>query len=265
MSTQATRVWYQSMTPLELLPNYADSLRRHAKLVCPDLEVTVNGASNKWFEQHMPGQVFKYPYAKHVIQSEIIGICRRAQEQGYDVLVLGSFSEPFLAEIRSILDIPVVSMAESSLLVACSLAETFSLVGLSAGQITRLGHVVHRHSLDGRVREITSLTRPVHEADLDKAFHDPASIIEDFMAAARKASAAGADVIIPAEGVLNELLFWNKVREVDGSTVLDCAGLSLLYARMMVDMKRTLGVGVGRRWAYPKLPAEMLQMLDRVR
>lgn len=119
-----TRIWYQSMSPLGRLPNYKDSLQRHAQRVCQDgVEVSVNGASEKWFGAHMPGQIYRYAYAKHLIQNEIIGVCRRAEAQGYDAVILGSFSEPFLGEIRSVLNIPVVGMAESAMLLACSMAE----------------------------------------------------------------------------------------------------------------------------------------------
>ena len=45
----------------------------------------------------------------------------KAEREGYDAFVLGSFSEPFLREIRSAVDIPVASVVESSVLVGCSL------------------------------------------------------------------------------------------------------------------------------------------------
>jgi allantoin racemase len=258
-----TRIWYQSMTPLGRLPNYKDCLQRHAERVCQDgVEISVNGASEKWFAAHMPGQIFRYAYAKHVIQGEIIGICRGAEAQGYDAVILGSFSEPYLVEIRSVLSIPVISMAESSMLLACSMAEQFSLVALSPSQVGRLRHVVERHGLGERMREIVTLAHPVHEKELDDAFAKPKAIIDDFSAAAKRAVDAGADVVIPAEGVLNEVIFWNEVKSIDSATVLDSVGASLLFAELMVNMKRKLGLGVGRRWAYAMPPADVMKALD---
>lgn len=257
------RFWYQSMTSLTHLPNYKDALQRHAKRVCQDgVEVSVNGISDKWFDSHMPTEMYRYVYAKHVIQGEVIGVCRRAEEQGYDAVILGSFSEPFLGEIRSLLNIPVVGMAESAMLLACSMGEQFSLVALNSAQLVRLRPVIERHGLGARMREMVTLSSPINERKLDDALKESKPVIDDFCAAARKAVDAGADVVIPAEGVLNEVMFWNDVKSIEGATVLDAVGASLLYAELMVNMKRKTGLGVGRRWAYTQPPADVLKVLD---
>lgn len=258
-----TRIWYQSMTDLGRLPNYRDALQRHVKLACQDdTEVSINGVPEKWFTGYLPAQMYRYAYAKHRIGHEIIGIARAAEAQGCDALILGSFSEPFLAEIRSLLNIPVISMAESAMLLACSMAERFSLVALGPGQLVRLRHVIERHGLGSRMGELATLSHPVHEKELDAAFSNPGAVIEDFRTSARRAVDAGADVVIAAEGVLNEVLFWNNVKSIEGATVLDAVGACLLYAELMVSMKRKLGLGAGRRWAYALPPADVLKILD---
>ena len=83
-----------------------------------------------------------------------------------------------------------------------------------------------------------------------------------FRSTAQMAVDAGADVIIAAEGVLNEVMFWNDVKSIDGATVLDAVGASFLFAEMMVNMKRKMGLGVGRRWAYAIPPKDVLDALD---
>src|SRR3546814_9928015 len=114
------KIWYQSMAPLGHLPRYVQALSQHAREVCGDeVAVTFNGASDHWYDVRTPAEMLRYPYVKHVIQREAIDFCRRAEAEEHDAVVLGSFSEPFLAEIRSILRIPVVSMPESALLTAC--------------------------------------------------------------------------------------------------------------------------------------------------
>src|SRR5689334_16261621 len=131
MSTK-TRIWYQSMTPFGHLPNYVSALKAHAEKVCsPGVEIRFNGLPEKWFSDHMPGEIFKYAYVKHVIQNEMIDVCRRAEQDGFDAIILGSFGASFLTEIRSVCSVPVVSMAESVLLVSCSLAESITVVCLA--------------------------------------------------------------------------------------------------------------------------------------
>lgn len=258
-----TRIWYQSMAPLGHLPRYVEFLKRHARQVCEeDTQVTLRGASEHWYGTRTPAELLQYPYVKHVIQREAIDFCRQAQDDGFDAVILGSFSEPFLAEIRSMLEVPVVSMPESALLVACSLAERFALVALGPAGVKRVGAMVRRHGLGERVSEITPLMRPVTEAELEAAFTAPDQVLADFTTVARQVVANGADLVIPAEGVISELLFWNGVRTIDGATVMDCVGNALAYAEMLVRLKRRCGMGVGRRWAYCTPPHDLLALVE---
>lgn len=258
------RIWYQSLSPLGRFPNYADAIRRHAiKVLGDSAAVHLNGASGHWYANHLPSEVLKYPYAKHVIQMEAIDLCRRAESEGYDAVILGSFSEPFLSEIRSLLDIPVISMAETSMLVACSLATQFAMVVVTPAQAIRLREIVKRHSMLPRVTAFLPLAGKVSEADLEAAIASPALLAENFTAVARQAALDGAGVVIPAEGLLAEALFWHGVHEVDGATIMDCVGASFLHAEMLIKLRRKSGVSVGRRGAYAKPPADVLAVLDR--
>jgi Asp/Glu/hydantoin racemase len=255
----STRIWYQSMAPLGGLDKYVEALNRHAQRVCSaDVTVRLNGASDRHYRGRAPTDVLKYPYAKHVIQGEAIELCQRAQREGFDAVILGSFSEPFLLEIRSILDIPVVSMPEATLLVACSLAEQFALISLTQASARRVRQLVRRHGLEGRVSGYHALSKPFNETELNAAFDVPAGLIEDFTAVAEQAVKAGADLVIPAEGVLNEVLFAHGPRVIADATVMDCVGSALLYAELLVNLSKRAGIGVGRRWAYAKPPADLL-------
>lgn len=250
------------MAPLGSLPGYVDALKRHAKRACSaEVEVFFNGASDAPYGGLPPADVLKYPYAKLVIQAELIEFCRRAEREGFDAVILGSFSEPFLPEIRSLLEIPVVSMPEAAMFAACSLAEQFALVALGPEGARRVRATVRRHGLESRVSGIYSLGKPVTESDLEVAFKAPSLVIDNFKEAAEQAVKAGADAIIPAEGVLNEVLFANGVHVISKATVMDCVGAALLYAEFLTGMKKRLGMGVGRRWTYAKPPADLLEQI----
>lgn len=256
------RLWYQSMAPIAQLGRYVDALNAHAAAACsPGVEVVLNGAGAPTYASGTPQELLRYPYAKHVLGQEAIEHALRAEREGFDAFILGSFSEPFLLEIRSLLDIPVVSMPEAALLLSCSLAERIGLVALGPGAALRLRRTVERHGLAGRVSGIHSFAKPWDEAELEAAFDDPAPLIAAFTETARHAVAAGADAIIPAEGVLNEVLFANAVRRIGDAAVMDCVGAALLQAEMMVAARRRLGLGVGRRWSYPKPPPGILAAL----
>jgi Asp/Glu/hydantoin racemase len=256
------RFWYQSAAPIRGLPHYRAALAKHARLALPDgPEVAFHGVREERYHGRLPAELHRYPYAKFVLQMDFIEFALQAEREGCEAFIVGSFSEPFLAETRSVVDIPVASLAEASLLAACSLAENFALISLNPGYARRLRGVVRRHGLESRLVDARATSTPHDEATVDAAFASPGELIDDFSAVAASLVEAGADVIIPAEGLLSELLHENGIKSVHGATVLDCVGVALLHADMMVKLKRTLGVGVGRRWAYARPPADMLREL----
>lgn len=253
------RIWYQSMAPLYSLGAYVEALEAHAaKVASEGTEVVFNGASERFYGKLQPQDVVKYPYAKHVVQREALEFCWQAEQQGFDAVILGSFSEPFLVEARALVDIPVISMPESTLLASCSLAPAFALVTLSAKSAVRNRALVARHKLEGRVSGYYPMPSAWGEAELDEALREPAKLVADFEVSAAAAVAAGADLLIPAEGVFNEVLFKNGIARFQDTPVMDCVGAALLAAEMLVNLRRRAGISVGRQWAYAKPGAEML-------
>jgi len=260
------RIWYQSAAQLSSLTTYQASLQKLAAKVCSaDVEVFFNGVTEERYEGRLPAEVLKYTYAKLVLPSETIDFARRAEREGYDAFIVGSFSEPFLPEIRSMVEIPVVSLPEASMLVACSMAEQFALVTLAPANARRLKAVVRRHGLDSRVMGVYALPHDVDEGILDAALKQPDAVIEDFKTVARTAIESGADVVVPAEGILNLIVHENGLGTMDGATIQDPIAAAFLYAEMLVNLKRRTGQGVGRRWTYAMPSPELKAQLDRHR
>lgn len=163
-------------------------------------------------------------------------------------------------EARSAVDIPVVAMPESTLLTACSVGALSAVitVGPEIGWIAR--GIVARHGLQQRVAGIYPLDPPVAEAAIVRAFDDPDELLASFRAAAATAVAAHADVLIPAEGILNEVCVAHGVSEVDGASVMDGVGVTFEHALMMCRL-RAAGLHAGRRWTYRKPSAQTLGRL----
>ncbi len=257
------KIFYQSMTPVHELAGYASSLVRHCSSHCPDAQLHLNGLPAAFFEGSSPTEVYRYPYVKHKITSAVLDIGRQAEKDGYDAFVLGSFSEPFLPELRSVLNIPVTSMAESSTLVACSLAEKFAFISLVPASARRLKTIIDKHGLGMRVSGYYALPRPITEPALNAAFEDPTDLIANFTQAAQTAINEDADLVIPAEGVLTEVLFSSGVRTIDKATVMDCVGATLCHTQMLVHLQQRGGLTVGRRWAWQSPPEELLERIHQ--
>ncbi|SHL05878.1 Asp/Glu/hydantoin racemase [Pseudonocardia thermophila] len=257
-----TRIWYQTMTDVDTYPTYRAALEAHARRVLgPESSVAVHGVAPGTYAGQPPVTVLKYPYSYHVLLEQVIGNVLRAQAEGFDAVVLGSYSEPFLREARCAVEIPIASMAEATLLVGCSVAARAALISVTDDIAYMAERLVDKHHLRDRVACVRRVDPPVNEQELLAMFADPAEFVELFTAQARAVIAERADVIIPAEGVLNELLVEGGLQEVDGVCVMDCVGVSLLYAEMLVKLHRHTGLHPGRRWEYPLAPPAVTALL----
>jgi len=256
------RIWHQSGAPFAALGGYSEMLQRHVKeLVAPDTEVVFHGLEPAAYGGRAPAEVLKYAYARHLILGQVVENCIRAEREGFDAVAIASYSDPFVREARSIVDIPVLSMAESSMLLACSAARRFALLTLTPENVWRLREMVERHGLERRVSGIHPLEPRITEKDLVDAMGSPAGILDIVEKAVRLAVAEGAELAIPAEGVLNELLYANRFQRVDGTPLLDCVGATFLHAETMVRMRRASGLVVGRNWDHARPDAAMTAQL----
>ena len=203
------RIWYQSTTELAAYPQYANSLRRHFAETFPDGDVAVDlfGVPAGTWAGQAPSAYIASPISYvRMLSASLFENVIAAEERGYDAFVIGSYTEPFLRECRSLVDIPVVAVTESSLLVACSFAKTFALVTLNDENVWFLKNAVERHGLGGRVSGIYPVRHVMDELDINALFSDPLPYAAEFTEVARIAVEAFADLIVPAEGLVAELV-----------------------------------------------------------
>ncbi len=52
----------------------------------------------------------------------------RAEREGFDAVALGCFLDPALDQLREIVDIPLVSLAEAGMLTACMVGRRFAIL-----------------------------------------------------------------------------------------------------------------------------------------
>ncbi len=245
------RIWHQSVNELEHLAVYKRALEAHAaEVLGSEAEVNVQGLPSGSYGGASATAVLGNAYAYHRILGRVIDNAIAAERMGFDAFVIGSFSEPFLREIRSAVDIPVASLTESGLLVGCSLGRYVALVSNAPAVQWMTKTAVDKHGLGSRVLDVVALDPPLDEPALAAAYADPEPVIASFAAAAERLVAQGADVIIPAEGVLAELLVRHGVREIAGASVMDVFGVAWAYALMQARLWSKTGLRVGRSWHY---------------
>ena len=101
------KIWHQSATGLGGLDAYKRAMDAHAAEILGDeAHVDVRGLPPGAYAGATPSAILGNPYAYHRFLGRVIEYAIEAEREGYDAFVLGSFSEPFLREIRSAVDIP---------------------------------------------------------------------------------------------------------------------------------------------------------------
>ena len=152
-------------------------------------------------------------------------------------------------------DIPVLGLGETSMLTACMMGSTFSLVGVNPYFGGRFEENVAKYGLRERLASIECMGLTPHE--LDACFSDPdqrSKAIASFEAAARASLDKGAEVVIPAGGRLTAFLNANGIREVDGAPLLDGTVSLVAATEAAVRIRRQSGTFVSRRRLYAKAP-----------
>ena len=264
MNVPTTRLWHQSMAPLDLFRPYADQLASRLPVhLTQETSVTLHGVTAEAYLGRPPGGVLRYPYGRLVVEQQIIRACLSAENEGYDAVVLATFSDPLLREARSAVELPVLSMLESALLAGCVFARRVVVLVLSRSAEPRMNELVAEHSLGDRV-VVRGLNRSTSETELLRLLEgeEAAELVAAAQETVADAVRSGADLVIPGEGMLNEVLVKAGVSTMAGAPVMDAMAVVFAHAQMIVRLHRS-GLAPGRIWSYPRPDDELLAALRR--
>lgn len=247
------RIWHQSMTTLEDQPGYARLMKEHAQKVCaPDTVVDLHGVMPGTHAPDLaPIHAAGLAWLAELNALQIVENVIRAEAEGYDAVAMSCFSDPQLDACRSLVDIPVVSAFETSLLVASTSARAFGLLVPNESAIRNNRKRVKHYGFEHRVAAIAACDPPLTEYEMEHGF-DGGPIVDKLVSNIRRLAEQGADIVIPAEGVLNALLVRNGIANVDGVPVFDSFGAVVATAEMLVRLQRSTGLRNARRGSYSK-------------
>ena len=242
------RILYLSMSREEYSPNYFPFLRSYIDEVkSPGTDVDLRGTR--------VGRIDSFRFFETLDWISILDSAIEAQLEGYDAVAIGNILDPALREARSMVDIPVLGLGETSMLTACMMGSTFSLVGVNPYFGGRFEENVAKYGLRDRLASIECMGLTPHE--LDACFSDPdqrSKAIASFEVAARASLDKGAEVVIPAGGRLTAFLNANGIREVDGAPILDGTVSLVAATEAAIRIRRQSGAFVSRRRLYAKAP-----------
>jgi Asp/Glu/hydantoin racemase len=248
-----TRILYLSLSNEKYSSNYFPFLRRYADAVAAaDTELELRGAR--------VGRIDSYRFWESLDTVSILDSVLDAEQRGFDAVAIGNILDPGLREARSMVDIPVLGLGETSMLAACMMGSRFSLVGVNPYFGGRFEENVAKYGLEERLAALDFLSLTPHE--LDACFSDESArkrAVEAFLSAARRTFDAGSEVVIPAGGRLAAFLDAQGIREVDGAPVLDGIATLIAMTKAAVRVRAAAATFVSRRRLYARAPAEVIR------
>ena len=200
---------------------------------------------------------FFYSYIDMLNAKSVFHAAVQAEKEGFDAVMITCFGDPMLWAIRQAVDIPVVSLGESSMLLATMMGYKFGVVTISPYNIYEQEHSIAKYGLMERLAGI----RPNPETgdEQSEALIDARHAIESFKKVGRELIADGAEVLIPGCGLMSPALrlapgaekeYPNGLTEVDGIPVADVMGDTIKMAETMVSLKRADSCWISRKGLY---------------
>jgi Asp/Glu/hydantoin racemase len=250
------RIWHQSILDLDVAPIYRKTLERHAALVAdPGMTVAVHGLKpGTYGRDFVPIDAIRHRYLEFLNEIQICEAALTAEREGYDAVAIGCFYDPALRLARSLVRIPVVGLSETCMLVACSLGHKFALIALNRDQQAQHAELAHAYGLEQRLAAVLPMDPPIDEYVLEGTPGSLRPVVKGFERACRRALEAGAEVIIPGDGVLNEFIWRQGIRRVADAPIMDALGVLFRYAVFMAR----LGIEVSRTQHYARPSPAML-------
>ncbi len=234
----------------------AATLKALEKVQRPDTQITIK-SSRRGADTHSQ---MANPYGLFLAGGEIIERVLEAAQERYDAVVVNGTLDRYIGiqQARSIVNIPVISPSEATMLFACMLGQRFGMVALGASYLKPIMEsIIFQHGLQHRaIANPVKFMSITHEYLMTKVMEDPTLIVHDVLETAKECVKDGAEVIILIGtnlGVPCTLAGVASVN-VDGLEVpvLNPLVIALKTAETMADLQAKLGlppvsrVGVNR-------------------
>ena len=222
--------------------------------------MVLNGRNGGFGSELAASEILGSPAVYHsVVGPAFIRSLLAAEKAEADAFVAASFSEPILDELRSLAKIPVISMSEACFVAASTSAPKIGLVTLNKHVIPFLEKSISLHKWKDRVSGIHLIEGDISETELNTKFSEPGPYLQLLTRGIQDAIKAGAEAVIPAEGVLGAMAAENRLSEIDGVPVIDAIGTPILFAEFVVALRQRTDVAQSQT-AYPP-PSDAARLL----
>ncbi len=190
----------------------------------------------------------EYHLYEHAAFSPMLRLMREAEAEGCGAGVIGCFYDGGLRELREALRMPVVGMAEASMLVAATLGHRFSIIVGRRKWIPKMRDNVILTGLDRRLASLRSI-----EMGIPDMAANPGEFEDRVIAESRQAvEADGAELVLLSELVPPSLA--ERARGELSVPLLDPGVACWKWAEMAADMYLKLGISHARAFGHEAPP-----------
>ena len=243
------KIWFQGATDRVHMAPYIGKVEAHLKAILePGVSYTFNTTS--------PPATTTHALTEYRIGTAFVRGAVEAEKQGYAAMVITHFQDAGLAEVKSVVDIPVIGLGETTLMHACTLGRKLGLITINPVFVPWHEDQVIRYGLQQRVVGIRAV--PATVADFIAAFASREGFKKLkplWERECRTLLDAGADVIVPAGG-LPMMLFSG---EFEGVPVLNGITLIAKSAELAVKLRKLGMAKVSRRSNFASPPEKALK------
>jgi len=233
------KLWYQSMSRHKAWGDYNAALRRILDAVKdPGTEIEVHGITK------VGGLAPQFHYLDYLETGEVLANVQTAMRRGFDAFLIGNIGDPGLQAAREIATMPVLALGETSVHLAGMMGRSFSLVTINEKFTQRIVDNIAGYGLSSRLAAVHRMKLDRINR-LDAGFRNAKArneIFRQFMKAAKANIDAGAEVVIPAGGVVMALLADAGVHEAArGTPILNGISALVTTAEAVVKLNRIMG------------------------
>ena len=253
MNTLPIRICYQSFVVYENGKTYWDTLGAYLKKITyPGTTIDIRGIT--------PFDSYAHSLVEMRCAREMICNAVAAEREGYDAFIVGHFQDAGLYEARAVVDIPVVSLGESSMLYSCQLAQRIGVVTINTRFIPWFQHQIRKYGLTERITGVHAMQ--FEPGQLLGAMGNSEKTLEVkalFCAQAEPLVEEGVELIL-AGGGIPMLLFADQFGfNVLGAPVVNGIDIVVKAAETAVFLQRASGLGGSRVGDYIKPPHHIIE------
>jgi Asp/Glu/hydantoin racemase len=243
------KIWFQGATDRVHMAPYISKVEAH-------LKETLEPTTSFTFNSTTPPATTTHAITEYRIGAAFVRGAVKAAAEGYDAMAITHFQDAALAEVKSVSDMPVLGLGETTLFHSLTLGRKLGLVTINPTFIPWHEDQVIRYGLQQRVVGVRAVEATV--ADFINAFADQKAfdaLYPKWEKEVRALLAAGADVIVPAGG-LPMMLFSG---EFEGVPVLNGITLIAKSAELAVKLRKLGMAKVSRRSNFASPPDKALK------